>query len=795
MRQSPGFTTLAIVTLALAIGANTTIFSAINALILRPLPVEQPQGLVFFSQPKGSQNQSYPNYRDFRDRTRTLSGLIAFRVAMAGLSHGAESARVWGYEATGNYFQVLGIRPTLGRFFTPAEDVKPLANPYIVLSYASWKQRFGGDPNVVNRTVKVNGLDYTVLGVAPKGFIGTELLFAPEFWVPMSMEAQIEPGNDWLNNPYNWNIWVLGRIKRGVSREQAQSEINAITAQLIRERPKANGGMRVHFTTPGLLGDLFRGPVLGFATVIMLLACLVLLIACANLASSLLARATDRKRETAIRLALGAGRFRLIRQFLAENVLLALAGGIGGLLIARWMTSLITSARLPVDFPFNTALPIDIRVLAFASFASISTVLLFGLAPAMQATRVDLVPGLKNESGSQRFRRWELRDVLVTGQIALSVVLLVASVLVVRSLRNALTVNVGFNPKNAASVSFDLGMEGYNEPRGLEFQKRLLQKVQTLPGIESASISNTIPLSLDVSHTSVLAYGKPVPRPGEELNVIYYYAGPGFFHTLQTKLLDGREFDWRDTAASPKVVVINNALARRLFPHERAIGKRIAQCPENCAWLTVAGVVEDGKYQSLNDENEPALFWPMFQRYENTTTLVARSHLPADQLIGALRKAVRDMDPAMPLFDVATLEHHLALPLTPARVAASALGGFGFLAVVLAAIGVYGAMAYAVVRRTREIGIRVAIGATRSHVFALVIQRTASVLGVGIVCGTAAALAAGRFFGAVLYGITPNDALSYAIAIALMATITFLACVIPLQRALAVDPARALREE
>ncbi len=795
MRQSPGFTTLAIITLALAIGANTTIFSAINALILRPLPVERPRELVFFSQSKGSQNQSYPNYRDFRDRTRTLSGLIAFRVAMAGLSHGSESARVWGYEATGNYFEVLGIRPALGRFFTPAEDEKRLANPYIVLSYSSWQRRFGGDPNVVNRTVKMNGLDYTVLGVAPKGFIGTELLFAPEFWVPMSMEAQIEPGNEWLDNPYTWNIWVLGRIKRGISRQRAQSEINAIAAQLIRERPKANGGMRVHFTAPGLVGDLFRGPVIAFAAAIMLLACIVLLIACANLASSLLARATDRKRETAIRLALGAGRLRLMRQLLTENLLLAAGGGVGGVLIAWWMTRLIGAARLPVDFPFNTRLPIDSRVLAFAVIASVFTVLLFGLAPAMQATRVDLVPGLKNEFRSQRLRRWETRDVLIAGQIALSVVLLVASVLVVRSLQNALSVNVGFNPKNAASVSFDLGMQGYGEARGLQFQKRLLEKVQALPGIESASISNTIPLSLDVSHTSVLAYGKPVPRPGEELNVIYYYAGPGFFHTLQTKLLEGREFDWRDTAASPKIVVINKALANRLFPHERAVGKRIAQCPENCPWLTVAGVVEDGKYQSLNDENEPVLFWPMFQQYENATTLVARSRLPAGQLIGTLRKAVRAMDPAMPLFDVATLEDHLALPLTPARVAASALGGFGFLAIVLAAIGVYGAMAYAVVRRTREIGIRVAIGATRRDVFALVMQRTAAVLGLGILCGTAVALVSGRFFGAVLYGISPDDPATYGIAIALMAAITFLACLIPLQRALAVDPACALREE
>ncbi|MGI9074669.1 MAG: ABC transporter permease [Bryobacteraceae bacterium] len=795
LRKSLGFTVLAIATLTLAIGANTTVFSAINALILRPLPVEQPQDLVFFSGPKGSQNQSYPNYRDFRDRTRTLSGLIAFRVAAMALSHTGTNARIWGYDASGNYFQVLGVHPALGRFFTPAEDQKPRANPYAVISYSCWQHRFGGDPAVVHKTVKLNGMDYAILGVAPKGFIETELLYVPEIWVPMSMEAQIEPGNDWLKNEYTWNIWVLSRIKRGVSREQAQSEINGIAAQVIRERPKANDGMRVHFTTPGLLGDFFRGPVLAFGSVLMGVAGLVLLIACTNLASSLLARAADRRRETAIRLALGAGRMRLIRQLLTENLVVALAGGAVGLILAWWLTGLITTASLPFDFPFNKALTIDVRVLVFALSASVLTVLFFGLAPAIQATRADFIPALKNEVWSKRLHRWELRDVFVIGQIALSVVLLVGSVLVIRSLQKALTVNVGFNPRNAASVSFDVGMQGYSEARGLEFQKRLLEKWQTLPGIESASLSNTIPLSLDVSHTSVLAYGKPVPKPSETLNVAYYYAGPGFFHTLQTKLLDGHEFNWRDGPKSPKVVIINKALANRLFPHERAVGKRVAQCPDNCSWWTVIGVAEDGKYESLNDENQPVIFWPMFQRYETTTTLVARSHLPADQLIGTLRDAVRELDPTMPLFDVATLERHLALPLTPARLAASALGGFGFLAVALAAIGVYAAMAYAVARRRREIGIRIAIGATKSNGLALIMRRSATLLGIGTLLGAAAALSVNRLFNAVLYGISPKDPLTYVLAVALMIVVTLLACTIPARRALAVDPACALREE
>ncbi len=793
LRKSPGFSAVAILTLALAIGANTTVFSMLNALILRPLPVDRPQDLVFLSRQK-SQNQSFPNYRDFRDRTKTLSGLIAYRIAVVALSHGHDNARAWGYEVTGNYFEVLGVRPALGRFFTPSEDRKIGGEPYVVLSYAAWQHRFGADPHVVNTRVKVNGLDYTILGVAPKGFIGTELLYQPEFWVPISMEPQIEPGNSWLDSRGTWNAWVMGRIRSGVSRGEAQSEIQSIAAQLVREHPKENDGMQVHFTSPGLVGDALRGPVTAFASVIMAVAGLVLLIACSNLASFLLARATDRKKETAIRLALGASRSRLLRQFLMESLLLGLVGGAAGVLFAFWLTSLMTAATLPFDFPFNKTLGIDFRVLGFAFCASLLTVFLFGLVPAIQSTRSDVVPGLKNESWSHRFRRWELRDVFVTGQIALSVVLLVASVLVVRSLQNALTVNIGFNPRNAASVSFDLGMQGYSEAQGCAFQKRVLERVQSLPGIESASLSNTIPLSLDVSTTMLYAYGKPVPRPSEATHAIFYYAGPDFFRTLQTKVFEGREFTWRDTPASPQVIVINRALANRLFPREDPVGKRIGQSPTG-PWREVIGVVEDGKYQSLNDENQPVIFWPILQRYQNTTTLVARSHLPADRLIGMLRRTVRDMDPTMPLYEVATLEDHLALPLAPARLAASALGGFGFLAVLLAAIGVYGAMAYAVARRSREIGIRVAIGATKKNVLSLVIGRTLVILAVGVVFGTVAALATGRLFTAVLYGISPRDPETYAVAIGLMAVVALIACTIPAQRALAVDPATALRDE
>ncbi len=687
--KTPLFTLIAVVTLALAIGANTIVFSVVNTLLLRPLPVERPQDLVSFVD-----SQSFPNYRDFRDRTQALSGLAAIRIGIVAMSHSSENARVWGYEVTGNYFGLLGVRPALGRFFTPAEDQKIGGDPYIVLSYSTWRHRFGGDPRVVNQTVKINGLSYTILGVAPKGFFGTELLYAPEFWVPMSMEPQVEPGNNWLNNRMTWDAWVLGRVKRGISRVAAEHEIQGIAAQLVREHPAENDGMRVRLTAPGFVGGSLRGPVTAFASVVMGVALLVLLIACTNLASFLLARATDRRKETAIRLALGAGRFRVLRQFLMESLWLAVLGGAAGLLLAWSLTGLISAAGLPFDVPLNKTLQIDPHVLFFTLAASLGTVLLFGFVPALKAARPDVIPALKNESWSRRLRRFELRDVFVTGQIALSIVLLVGSVLVVRSLQNALTVNVGFNPKNAASVAFDLGDQGYTSAQGMEFQKRILQRVEQLPGIERASEANTIPLSLDVSTTGLIVYGKPETPMGERTRTITYSAGPDFFRTMQTRMLEGRDYNWRDTPKSPKVVIINRALAKRLFPNEDALGKRIGQGGN--VWWQVIGVVEDGKYASLNDQDQPVVFWPLMQQYDSTTALVVRSHLPGDQVIAMLRKVVREMDPTMPLFDVGTLENHLALPLTPARLAASALGSFGFLAAVLAAVGVYGAVAYAV---------------------------------------------------------------------------------------------------
>jgi len=621
LKQSPGFSAAAILTLALGIGANTVTFSAINKLLFRPLPVERPSELVSLNSNRAGANQSYPNYKDLRDRNRSLAGLAGCRVAPVNMSQNGNNAHIWGYEVSGNYFDVLGVRAILGRALTPADDQKIGAHPVMVLNYNTWQRRFAGDPAIAGKKVKINGLDYSILGVMPRGFFGTELILTPEFWVPIAMEPQIEPGNAWINERFDWNLWTVGRLKPGVSKTQAESELNTVAAQMVREIPDLRG-MQIQLSPPGLIGDTLRGGVIGFASVLMGLAGLVLLIACTNLASLLLARAADRRKEIALRLALGAGKWRLVRQLLVESLLLSAAGATAGLFLAVWTVDALAAWRPPIDVPITMDFTIDQRVLAFTAGAALLTTILFGLIPALQAARTDLLPALKNASITQRLRRWQLREVLVTSQIALSVVLLVGTVLVVRSLQRALTINIGFNPHNAVAVAVDLGLAGYDETRGREFQRRLMEQVSSLPGITTAGFANSLPLSLDQSTTSIFAEGKPVPPPGEVPNANYYMVDPGYFRAMQTRLITGRAFDQRDQKASRPVAIVNQAFAARLFPNENALGKRFRS--GNSGFTEIVGIAEDGKYVSLSDGSKPALFWPAFQHYNATTTVVAR---------------------------------------------------------------------------------------------------------------------------------------------------------------------------
>jgi predicted permease len=797
LRQNPGFAAVAIITLALGIGANTAIFSAINAILLRPLPVANPSQIVTLNETLGGNtfpSLSYPNYRDIRDRNTVLSGLIAYRILPASLGLPGASQRIWGYMVTGNYFDVLGVNAIAGRAFKPEDDVKPGGHPVMVLSYACWQKRFGGDKGAIGSVVKINGMDFTILGVMPRGFFGTELFFDPEVFFPLMMQKELEGGSGNLERRDNSNTFIDGRLKPGVSMAQAEAGINSVAHQLAEEYPKDDGGMKLVLTPPGLAGSYIRGPVIGFASALFGVSSLVLLVACTNLASMLLARAADRRKETAIRLALGAARLRLVRQLLTESMVVSLIGGAGGAVLATWITSALAGWRPPIDIPILVNITTDYRVFLFAFLVSMFTTLLFGLLPAWQSTKTDLVPALKNEAASEKLRHWHLRDYMVATQVALSALLLVCSVLVVKSLQKAFDAPVGYVAKNAVTVSYDLNIQGYKQPQGREFHRRLLEKVRAIPGIESAALVDILPLSLNGSSSGVYIEGKPKPKPADAPIAYDYSVTPDYLKAMKIRLLSGREFDLRDNNDAPRVAIVNKAFADKLLPGQEPLGKRFSRSPDSKP-MQIVGVVEDGKYFSLTESRQTAFWTPLEVSYSATASLVARTPLNSNEAVRLIRGAVRELDPNVALYGAGSMLEMLNLPLFPARLAASALGAFGALAAILAATGIYGVMAYAVSRRSREIGIRMAIGASQTQVLGMIAKRAVMLIGSGTVVGLGAAILLARLLSQILYGVQPTDPVTYAVVFLMMLTIALLACWIPARRAIRIDPMTSLRQE
>jgi predicted permease len=800
LHSSPGFTIAAIVTLALGIGANTAIFTAVNGVIFRTLPVDHPEELFAVNTQALRTEfpvQSFPNYRDTRDRSANVAaGLAAYRIDPINFSRGAgDNARAWGYLVTGNYFDMLGVHPGRGRLLHPSDDVSRGGHPVAVISHTFWQRRLGGDPGAVGRRIKLNGLDYTIVGIAPRQFTGTELIYTPEIYVPMAMEPQIEPSNNDLDERRNMNYFVVGRLKRGVSLARADAALNAIAAELAREYPDANQGVKVRLSPAGLFGTYLRGAIRGFAAVLMTVAGLVLLIACVNLASLQLARAADRRKDTAIRLALGASRHHLVGQLLTESLLLSALGGISGVLLAWWLLKLFARWRPPIEIPIIPELHIDTRVLLFGAGVSLLTGLMFGLAPALQSVRAALAPALKSGAMGGRLRRFQARDVLITAQVGLSVLLLVGSALVVKSLQRALTVSMGFEPRHAALVEFDLGLQGYNETRGRDFQKRLLDRVRAMPGIESAAMIDSLPLSLNWNNSSIVIEGKTVTQVGDLPMAAMHRVTPGYFHTARTRIVAGRDFTEGDKPGMRRVAIVNRAFVHQLLGDADPIGKRFRLDAKGGDWREIVGVVEDGKYRSLSESPMIAVFEPIEQAWNSSTDLIARSSLPEDQVTGMLRRAVMDLDSTITMAASGSWTEQLALALFPARVAAIVLGAFGILAIVLAATGVYGVTAYAVSRRTREIGIRIALGAGRANVVQVVLSHTTVLVGAGAVIGISLALAVGPFFAPILYGVNAQDPVTYAAALGAMVAVAFAACWFPARRAIGVDPVKALRTE
>lgn len=795
--KKPAFTIIAVLSLALGTGANTAIFSFVNALLLRPLPIERPNELVSLNNAEARQafpSFSYPNYKDFRDRNDAFSGLIGYRFTPLSLSHDGINERVWGYEVTGNYFDVLGVNTILGRTIALDDDRVAGASPVAVMSYKCWQQRFGADQSIIGKDVIVNGRNFTIVGVAPRGFNGTEVVSQPELWFPMAMQAQLETGNYWLDDREANNVFLQGRLKPGVSIAQAQTALNSIAADLEREYPNINQGKRVELSPPGLIGLAMRGPVLGFSGLLMSIVGLVLLLACINLANLLLARAADRRREIAVRLALGATRFRLVRQLLTESLMLAFCGGALGLLPAYWLVNLASTFKVPPNIPLAFEINIDYRVFIFTFLLSIGTGVLFGLLPALQATKTDLIPALKDEPSFGGRRGSLLKSSLIVFQIALSLILLVGGGLMMRSLKQAQAINLGFDPKSAIEVAFDLRLQGYESAQGKEFQKRVLDRVRALPGVQTAGIADMIPVDLHFSRTAVFIEGQAPERIANSPSAMINRVGPEYFQAMGTRLLAGRDFTEQDDQKSQSVAIVNETFARRFFPGEDPIGKRFSLRRPEGIKNQIVGVVEDGKYAGLNENPKPFVARPVWQSDVGATSVIVRTDGDPQRFIGAVTREIQDLDPHLPI-STNTLIGKLDVPLLPARIGASVLGGFGVLALALAAIGIYGVISYAVSTRTHEIGIRMALGAEKADVLKLVLGQGLKLTLIGIAIGLAVALALTQFMKAILFGVSASDPLTFAFASVVLGFVALLACYLPARRATKVDPMVALRHE
>jgi predicted permease len=801
LAKRPGFTVVAVLSLALGIGANTAIFSLINTMLLRPLPIRQPEQLVAVNnvgENRMFSNFSYLNYKDLRDRNEVFSDLIAYRILPLNLSHDGINERQWGYQVSGNYFLALGVQPALGRFISADDDGTPGAHPVVVIGHKYWQQSFGSAPDVTGKEVIVNGRPYTIIGVAPPGFLGTEIASAAEFWFPLAMQAQMDAGSNWLDKRGAEILFVQGRLKPGVSSAQAQTALNLIAAQLEREYPDDNTGKRIILSPPGLFGNMMRGPLLGFAGLLMGVVGLVLLLACINLANLLLARATERRREIAVRLALGATRFRLVRQLLTESLLLACAGGLLGLLPALWLVNLLKAFKLPPNVPVVFALQVDYRVYLFTFLLSLATGVLFGLLPAWQATKTDLLPALKDEGAfSNQWRsgrgNW-MKSSLIVLQVALSLVLLVGGGLMVRALQQANTIKLGFEPQHAAEVSFNLRLQGYDNAQGKGFQKRLLERVGSLPGVRAVGLADLLPVDLHFSRTGVYLEGRVPERNARVPSAMYNLVSPGYFQAMGTRLLQGREFTLQDDEQAIPVAIINESFARRLFPGEDPLGKQFSLGRSDAAKVQVVGVVEDGKYAGLNEDPKPYVARPLWQSQVGSTSVIFRTAGDLSALMAAVRREVQQLDPHLPIA-TSTLVEKLSLPLLPARMVASILGGFGLLALALAAIGIYGVMSYAVAQRTHEIGVRMALGAQKADVLKLVIGQGLTLTLIGVAIGLASALALTRLMKSLLFGVSATDPLTFAGIACVLTVVTFLACYLPARRAAQVDPLVALRHE
>jgi predicted permease len=797
LRRSPGFTIAAVVTLALAIGANAVVFGVLNALILRPLNVPDAQSLYTIER-GGYKEQatSYPDYLDLRDRNRSFDGLTAYILTQVALDTGRNPSEVWGYEVTGNYFDALKIQPYLGRFFHVADEHGPNSAPYLVLTYAYWHSHFQDDRGVVGRVVQVNKHPYTVLGVTPPEFRGTLLFFYPDFFVPM---VNREDGPSFLSNRGLRNIFmVLGHVKAGVTPAQAITDLNSIGAYLEKTYPKDDAHMTYSLARPSLIGDMLGPAVKRFMTGLMLLAGLILLAACANLGSLFAARAADRSREVALRLALGSTRRRILRAVFTEAVLISFVGGVLGLLGSVVLLRQLSAWQPIPEYPMHVPLYPDANVYLVALFLALASGFLFGAVPVRQILRTNAYEVVKGGStgiiAGNTGHRVTLRDILLAVQIAICAVLVTSSLVAVRGLARSLHANFGFAPENAMLVDTTLSMAGYSGDRVPAMQRRMIDALQTIPGVKTVGFVSEIPLGGGGSTADVFTEQTTDLRTSNAAaNVQVLKISPEYFHAAGTSLLAGRGLSWQDDGNSPRVAIVNSLFARRIFGSvDKALGKYYKT--EDGARVQVVGVAEDGKYYQLTEDPRPAMFLPFLQSPTGSTALVVRSERDPQQLATAIRNKLRGVDDSLPMF-IQTWTQGLDLALFPSRVATVALGVLGLMGAMLSLTGIFGMAAYSVSKRLRELGIRMALGAKRNQVLRAALGRSLRLLAIGSAAGLLLGILASRVLAFVVYTATPRDPLVLGGVVLAMLLLGLLATWIPAQRALSIDPMMLLRED
>lgn len=795
LRKAPGFAVTAILTLALAIGANAVVFSVLNAVVLHPLHVPQSQSL-FLVQRGQFPSHSYPDYRDLRDRNRTFDGMMMTSIiGPAGIAIGnGDPKTVWPYEASGNYFDLLHIQPYLGRFFHASDEKGPNSAPYIVLSYATWHSLFHDDRGVIGRVVQLNKHPYTIIGVAPPDFRGTELFFAPALWVPIVDQQQVE-GYSNLEQRGNHNGFVEGHLKPGVTPAQATADLNTIGAALAKTYPSDDDGIRFTLARPGLIGDMLGGPARAFMTGLMLLAGLILLAACANLGSLFAARAADRSREIAVRMALGSKRVLILRQLLIEALLVSFVGGalgvLGGIFILRWLSAWQPIPDIPINVPVNP----DLWTYAVAFALAVLSGILFGIVPARQVMKSDPWQIIRaGASGITRMRRLTVRDVLLVAQIAICAVLVTSSLVAIRGLARSMHSNFGFDPKNVMIVWGDLKMGGYSDEQQPVVQKRMLDTVAALPGVTQAAYSSRIPLTLGGGDSFVYKDTTTDFRPtnmaadAQDFNV-----SPGYFAAAGTTMLAGRDISWHDQKKAPVVAVVNEEFARKVFGSvPKAIGGYFKYWGGQRA--QVVGVVENGKYGTLTEDQLPAMFFSFQQHPTSDVWLVVRSERDPQDMAAALGRAMRGLSTGLP-FTIRSWESELDSALFAARVASVALGALGLLGAMLAITGIFGMASYAVSKRLREFGIRIALGANRRELLGTAVGRAFRLLAIGSVAGMVLGILATRLLSYIVYQATPKDPMVLSAVVLTMLIVGLVASWIPARRALAVDPMILLRDE